>query len=73
MSAVGGRYVIAFTYREPGRKTAAGRNLPFSDLRHEIAVVSREAERMRSSVGVLSARTYGILEGDWKEKQDANI
>lgn len=65
--------MIAFTYREPGRKTAAGRNLPLSDLCHEIAVVSREAERMRSSVGVLSARTYGILEGYWKEKQDANI
>lgn len=65
--------MIALMYREPDRKTAAGRNLPLSDLRHEIAVVSREAERMRSSVGVLSARTYGILERDWRGKQDANI
>jgi len=56
-SAVGGRYVIAFTYREPGRKTVARKNSPLSDLCHEIAVVSREAERTRSSMGVLSART----------------
>ena len=52
-------YVKAFTYLGPGRRMADCLNgLCSDDLVHEIAVASREAERMRLSLGVASARTY---------------
>lgn len=51
-------YVKALMKRGPGRKTADCLNgLCGEDLVHEIAVASREAERMRPSLGVANART----------------
>ena len=53
--------MTAFTYPEPGLKVLSCSNgaegLGFF---HKIAVVSRDAESIRSSVGDASARTYFI-------------
>jgi hypothetical protein len=61
-SAVGGRYVTAFTYRVLALKTESEVNPAVAESRrHTIAVESREADKMRSSAGVLNARTYSSV------------
>ena len=58
-SGLGGRYVTALMYRDPARKVTAGLKPGASAFRiHEIAVLSREAERTRSLVGAATARTW---------------
>ena len=57
-SFVGGMYASEFTYADPGWKTPSGLNAgPEASRVQAIAVVSRDAERMRSFKGALSART----------------
>jgi hypothetical protein len=60
-SEVGGTIVTAFTYPEPGLKVLSCSNgaegLGFF---HKIAVASRDAESIRSSVGDASARTCSV-------------
>ena len=57
-SGDGGMYATELTYRDPARKTVDGENGTLSDSRcHKIAVVSREAEMTRLSVGELKPRT----------------
>ena len=53
----GGRYATALMYLEPALRVDACTNAAPVALVHEIAVVSREAERMRSSVGDTTALT----------------
>lgn len=58
-SDVGEMYATALTNLEPAFRTVLGLKSLWEDddLCHDIAVESREAERMRVSVGELSART----------------
>lgn len=51
-------YATELIYRDPARRTEDGKNGVSIDVRcHEIAVESREAERIRVSVGEVKART----------------
>lgn len=53
--------MAAFTYPEPGLKIlSCSKGADGLGFFHKIAVVSRDAERIRSSVGDASARTYFI-------------
>jgi hypothetical protein len=55
-------YVIEFIYLPPARKTAEGAKGEVSDARfQEIAVESRDAERIRPLVGEATARTWTKL------------
>ena len=57
-SAVGGTTVTAFTYPEPGLKVLSCSNgADGLGFRHKIAVESRDADSIRSSVGDASPRT----------------
>ena len=53
-------YARELTKRVPGRRTAAWlKGAVGCDLDHVIAVASREAERIKSSLGETTARTCG--------------
>ena len=53
----GGRYATALMKREPARRVDVWAKAAGDDLDQEIAVESREAERIRSSVGATTALT----------------